>query len=430
MPAMNDRRDLAPSVQLRRHVDRILAASAVGERDREDVAEELYGHLVERWRDALAAGADPSTVVGQVIEAFGRPEVVGPQLTAAYRSRLYATTLGLLLPVGVGSDDVTGYRRSVVILGLGIVGELALALLAAAVLAPLPALVIIATSVYLAGLSVLAIKALGRGLAWALAFVQVTCGIDLVATVVGAVVFGRTSILGVAIVVGIDLWIITGTSVPEEWPADNGRLRRLLIPFIIVTTIAAYGLQFGALVMPDPTQTNTTDLSMTVTASCPSTGPWLVTAQLTWTRTDLLGGRLIPAMHDEIGLSVGRDDGTAPAFPGDAMPAFDDDVTGGDLVDLATGATIHSDLSPGNEWSTPGSFYTGNRRFSIDPSWMQAGVPYATTFELPGAEADAGAIWGGRDGRFRLRYDHLARWGLEALVTCGRTVDAYAVSVR
>ncbi len=412
-------------------MSRILSASAVGGQDEYDLAEELYGHLVERWSDAVANGADPTTAAEQAIEAFGQPQVVGPQMTAAFHSRLYASTIGVLLPIGLGSgEDVNGYGRAVLVLGIGFVAELALGLLSAVLLGPLSAMVVIATCLYLAGLSVLAIKALGRGLPWAVAFVQLTCVIDLIATLLGALVFGAPTFLGVAIGAAFDVWVIAGTQVPWKGPAESGWLRRNLIPFIAVSTIAVYGLQLGAFVIPDPTQTKATDLQMTVTASCPSTGPWSVTAQLTWARTDPLGGRLIPMLRDGVGLSIGRDDGTAPGFPGDTMPAFDEDVTGGDIVDLSTGATIHSELNAGNEWSMPSGFNTGNRSFAIDPSWMHAGATYTTTFQMAGAEADKDAIWGGRDRRFRVRYDHLERWGLEAVVTCGGTVEASPVTLR
>jgi len=421
-------RDVARS--LRAHVDRVLAASSVPDGQREDVSEELYGHLYERWQEAIATGLLPQAAAASAIEAFGTPGAIGPQLTSAYHSRLYASTIGLLLPTNTSSGGVEGFGRALVLLGLGIVGQLILAVALAILASPLPAIAGIAACLYGALFSVLAIKGLDRGQRWALRFVQAICFIDIVASIDLAFASSQASVLAVGIAVAIDWWIITGVRVPDVSADESVGLRRLATPFAIASLVVAYGVPVGALLAPDPTQAAAYDLSMRVTANCPASGPWSVVADLRWSKTDLFGGRLLPVLNDGIGLSVGRDDDTAPAFPGDAMPAFDEDVTGGDLVDLSTGATIHADLGPADEWTTPTVFNVGNRKFSIDPTVMQAGRTYETTFLLDGASADEGVVWGGRDGRFRVRYEHLGRWGLEVIATCGHTETAWPVPLR
>ena len=84
--------------RLAAHVESILNGAAFRKRDRDDLAEELYGHLWQRWQDALAAGLDEDAAADEAIRSFGEPAGLSRDVTLAYHSRLYASTIGVLLP--------------------------------------------------------------------------------------------------------------------------------------------------------------------------------------------------------------------------------------------------------------------------------------------------------------------------------------------
>ena len=116
-----------PGPRLRVYVESILAGSSVPAADREDIAEELYGHLWQRWRDALDAGASAAEAVETAIRSFGEAGRLGHEMTGAYHSRLYATTIGALLPaVAPPPGKLWGYRRLRLLLALAAVVELVL----------------------------------------------------------------------------------------------------------------------------------------------------------------------------------------------------------------------------------------------------------------------------------------------------------------
>ena len=89
--------------RLSAHVESILNGASFRKRDRADLAEELYGHLWERWQDAIASGLDAEAAADQAIESFGEPARLGRDVTLAYHSRLYASTVGVLVPTVVES---------------------------------------------------------------------------------------------------------------------------------------------------------------------------------------------------------------------------------------------------------------------------------------------------------------------------------------
>ena len=88
----------AVQARLYAHVESILNGAAFRRRDRDDLAEELYGHLWQRWQDALASGLDEEAAADQAIRSFGEPARLGRDVTLAYHSRLYASTVGVLVP--------------------------------------------------------------------------------------------------------------------------------------------------------------------------------------------------------------------------------------------------------------------------------------------------------------------------------------------
>lgn len=84
--------------RLAQHVDAVLTASSVPARDRDDLAEKLLGHLVERCDHLVEEGLDPIAAADRAIAEFGTASRIGSDLTGAYRGRVWASTIGPLLP--------------------------------------------------------------------------------------------------------------------------------------------------------------------------------------------------------------------------------------------------------------------------------------------------------------------------------------------
>lgn len=84
--------------RLTAHVDAVLAAASVPESERNDIGDELLGHLVERCEGYIAAGVEPDAAADRAIAEFGPAPRIAHDLTRAYRGRLWASTIGALLP--------------------------------------------------------------------------------------------------------------------------------------------------------------------------------------------------------------------------------------------------------------------------------------------------------------------------------------------
>ena len=116
-------RPVNPEVEdrLRAHVAAILARAAVPPQVRSDLEEELIGHLVERFHAYLADGLDETEASHRAIADFGTPASLGGELGRTYHSRLWASTIGVLLPAitpATSRPGVVGWLRFV--LGLAI----------------------------------------------------------------------------------------------------------------------------------------------------------------------------------------------------------------------------------------------------------------------------------------------------------------------
>jgi len=114
---------------LRAHVEATLVSARVPRQVRDDLAEELYGHL---WtplaRRPSWSGLDEQAAAESAIRSFGSAQRLGVEMTAAYHSRLYASTIGVLLPAVAGSADrPAGLGRLQALLLVPILGTVAVA---------------------------------------------------------------------------------------------------------------------------------------------------------------------------------------------------------------------------------------------------------------------------------------------------------------
>lgn len=280
--------------RLRAYVESILAGSRVPSADREDVFEELYGHLWQRWHDALAAGADAAEAVEMAIRSFGEAGQLGREMTGAYHSRLYATTIGVLLPtVTPPPGTVRGYRRLRLLLALGVIGQLVLVWTGLVELTPVRAALFVSAAWLVLVLDVLAFRAFGRAQRWALRYCQFVLALLLVlgAESVFAAPPGTYTlpILGL-----IGLWMLRPAMGAEmaEWVSSARPIGRVLGVALAVAVLAGYGLPFVAAAVPDPTQVSASDLDLQVSAACTRDAGGGVTAIdvhtiVHWSRLDM-----------------------------------------------------------------------------------------------------------------------------------------------
>ncbi len=283
-----------PEPRLRAQVESILAGSSVPSADREDLAEELYGHLWQRCQDALAAGAGASEAVETAIRSFGEVGRLGHEMTGAYHSRLYATTIGVLLPVvAPPPGKLWGYRRLRLLLALGAIVELILLWLGLTQLTPVRAAVFASGGGLALALDVMAFRAFGRGQRWALRYCQFLLAIVVVqgAEFVFAAPPGTYTLplLGL-----IGLWMLLPAMGAEmaEWFSHSRPIGRVLAIGLVGAVAAGYLLPYVAAAVPDPTQVSASDLDLQVSAVCTRDASGGVTAidvntRVHWSRLDL-----------------------------------------------------------------------------------------------------------------------------------------------
>ena len=407
-----------PAERLRTHVDRILDHSSVYGSDREDLVEELYGHLWQRWQDGMANGLSSDAAADAAIGSFGEASRLGRDMTSAYHSRLYASTIGVLLPaVAGGGDEPQGYGRARSLLFL--TGLFAVIGGAIFLSGQTPVRLFVGASAMLVAfcMTVLAYRALGRRQSWALVYVRVLALGFIAEGIIEFVVKPATvSLMGVVAIV-----VLPAAFGPDlaGWVSVSRRTGKAL-GAVIVASVLLYSVPLAASVMPDPTQASAADLSITVSEACTRTAGLVmsgtVTASIRWARTDFMpyGLRTGMSQTDEFGVSSASDTyllPNAPQFP----YGLDDEVVGTTftLVDTETGRNAAADVTM-TSW--PPFFEVGAFNLGIDPGTIQAGRTYVATFVFVSQRA-AGLP---DDPAFRIRYDHQGRWGIQAFATCTR----------
>jgi hypothetical protein len=411
-----------PAERLRSHVDHIVALTPVHGDEREELIEELYGHLWQSWQDRIASGLSSDEAADAAISDFGDTSRIGSEMTMAYHSRLYASTIGVLLPAVVfWSDKPEGYGRARAFLFLvgsievlTIVGVLFLNRLT-------PVRLVFAELMMLAAASVtiLAYRALARAQRWALVYVKFLA-IAYVAYCVGQLFMPPTTISFTGILVAIFILPAVFDAELARWVAGSRRTGAVIGSMIVASILMGLGANPLAAAMPDPTQASPSDLSMSVRVNCNRTDGLVtngeVTATLRWARTDFLPYGLRPNMTqtDQIGVS------SAPVYyllPN--APPFERNLEDGvvgtmlTVVDQETGRSADVGVTM---LSQPAFFDVGVFYKSIDPGTIQAGRTYVATFGFVSQEP-TGLPY---DPAFRIRYDHQGRWGVQAYATCDR----------
>jgi hypothetical protein len=416
------------------HVEAILRGASFRKRDRDDLAEELYGHLWERWRDAVATGMDEEAAADEAIGSFGQPARIARDVTLAYHSRLYASTIGVLVPTVAGTGDKPGSYYLVWAVVFATFFEV-MGVLVRAVASWTP----VRASIGLAGCSLafpvvlITLMAYSARQRWALDFAAVElpflfwwAGVELwvgvplesiVATAVGLAA-ATTLMAGLApdrrreaaeapalrrIARKLDPRSLAG------WMYRRPVPRRLLLG-LAVMLVAGSAMQAVALGVSDPTQIGAADMDVRVSVACDRNDSGeltsvVVTGSFMFKRTDVWPNGLLSALQgggptDEVALAVvgSRPDGMPMVTPMLTQAATKGDATDGS-------ALVFGPVGP-----------DGRSTLAIaDIARLQAGHRYEITWNYsvaPGLRDVAPVVFG---------YDHLERFFLQATATCGQT---------
>jgi hypothetical protein len=426
-------------------VESILNGAAFRKRDRADLAEELYGHLWQRWQDALASGMDEEAAADQAIRSFGQPARLSQDVTLAYHSRLYASTIGVLLPtVVVPREKPRAYWTFWLIHFLTFFAIINLGVRALMEWTPLRAGVGLAGCLVAYVAVFTAFGAYGARQRWALGFARFELPFlfwwgallawsgmpaeqlqaSMVGLMVGSVVMaiaqsppraddspGRPAPVRVALSFVPRDWRLRSLS---AWMYDRPIPRRLLVGLSGMLIVGS-ALPFVALNIADPTQIGPADMQVELSVACTrSTSGDVdtvdVTASFLFRRADLWPNGLMRAgggPTDEIALAV---EGARPNGVPMITPQLTQAATGRDTTD-------------GSPLTFGSTGQDGRSAMALpDSTRFKAGHLYEVTWNYsvaPGLRDITPAVFG---------YDHLERFYLQSKASCGETSTAQPVS--
>lgn len=390
--------------RLRAHVAQVLAYAHVPERDRDGVAEELYGHLVERWRAFTDGGMEPARAADEAVRSFGAARHIGSDLTRSFRGRFWASTIGVLLPVAT----VRGPRPRIAWwLGASLAVYAVLggfhALAVAANSSPLRAVVVSLLGLGTTAIYLLAATALARRQRWGL-------DVAIIANVIGLVtgwtmMLSTPGLISLNVVFSGALLLIAATERERlgRWVRRSASVDGALAVTILATLLGGAIAPAAAREIPDPTQSAAHDLHITASLTC-AEREVAVSVELRWDRVALLPGGVanLRQYGDLLLLENSLDDAWEIA----EYPL---------LVDVATGETV----AEPDEGYRPNSarleeLEGGPSAIQIAWDALQPGHTYRTTwvlrkFDDPTADGTFGAA---------VEYLHADQFRWEQLVDC------------
>ena len=276
--------------RLRVHVASVFASAHVPSAERDDLAEELYGHLVERWESLVAGGSDPMEAARDAIRGFGRAEHIGHDLTRTYRGRFWAATVGVLLPtVPAGQPQPRIAWWLGVSLRFYAVIYAFLSVAVAVSISPVIAILVIAVAIPAVTVLFLAAAALPRRQRWGLDLAVV---VNVLGLLVGArEMLSTPGLISLnAIASGIILAIAaTEGRTLDRWVRRSRPVKNALAVAILLVVLGAASLPAAARELVDPTQARPDDLHVDLTIECRPRDV-VLTADVRWDRTSLIPG--------------------------------------------------------------------------------------------------------------------------------------------
>jgi hypothetical protein len=436
-------------LRLRAHVDSILAGSSVPFADREDIAEELYGHLWLCWQEALSAGASAAEAAETAIRSFGEPGRLGREMTGAYHSRLYATTIGVLLPAATPPPGkLWGYRRLRLLLAMGAIVQMLSVWIALTQMTPLRFALFACGAGLALALNVLAFRAFGRGQRWALRYCQLSLAVILAqgAASVFAAHSGTTTIpiLGL-----IGLWMLRPAIGAEmaAWFSHCRPIGRILAVALVVAVVAGYGVPFVAGAVPDPTQVSASDLDLRASAVCmrdSSGGVVAIDVHTTvhWRRLDLFPYGLARGSAPEsspdgfesgVAASGGRDAAdlrTAWVAIPSHVPTY---IISGDPQSSSPNGPVDGlILGPAESLVRIDPYVLASDGVEFSPGSLHAGWTYEIVQHLSWQDVSAqpeSTTPPPVDPLIIVRYAHLDRFVVQALASCDRPGSGVEVAL-
>ena len=407
--------------RLREAVDGILSAGAVPFSERADLGEEIAGHLRERMQAHVDAGLGLNAATERAIEEFCAPATIGRDLRATYHSRLWVSTIGVLLPVPASADAMPGVvlwaargGRFIAIVSVLLGGYAALTM------SPVRALAV-GSSLCVGGVVIwIAAEALRRGQSWGWTALTWVMAVETVAFFVS---FQTPTGVNLSIngLVGflLSMRLLANGSILRSWVLGSGTLPRRLAVAVAGVLLAWAVLPYVGDKVPDPTQASEGDILAVASLECglaegsdPPMGRVTVTTDLTWAKVDLL----------PLGLArAGQDWGDSLSI------RFSDNrwLAGG--VTLRDGNGDWLDQSGNFGLTLPPTWRYEDLSGGVDASAMTAGRPVSLVAEAYGGPSvtesseDAPATVEPIDyPQFvDIRYAHLDRFVLRMHVACG-----------
>lgn len=432
---------LAIETRLAAHVESILNGAAFRKRERDELAEELYGHLWQRWQDAIASGLDEDSAADEAIRSFGESARLGREVTLAYHSRLYASTIGVLVPAVATTADKPGSYYLVWAVLFGTFWEVTGVLVRAAMAwTPVRAGIGVAGGLLAYVAVLIALMACNARQRWALGFAAfelpflvwwaaVLLWSGMAVEALGATVVGLLA--GTATIAALApartresaqqsvLRRIARDLDPRglaRWLYRRPLPRRMLVGLAILLILGS-AAPVVALNLPDPTQIGPSELQVGLSVVCTRNDSGElravdVTASFVFSRTDAWPNGVMRALGgggptDYVAWSV---PGSRPNGIPMVTPQATQGPTGRDATDGSTLAVAFAGGDDGRAiWSIP------------DSARLQAGHRYEIVSNYsvaPGLRDVAPIVFG---------YDHLERFVLQASATCGQTATGQIV---
>lgn len=396
--------------RLRGHVDRVLRAAHVPAPEREGLAEELFGHLVERWQALTAEGLDEATATERAIRDFGRADRIARDLTRTFRGRYWASTIGVLLPASTprGPQPRIAWWLGASLRFYGIFAALGTIGIAATA-TPVRAVITVGFGIAATAIMFLAAAALGRRQRWAL---DVAVVVNVIGIGYGLWTMATTPGLVSLNVIASGLLLLLAVSERERlgrWVRRSRPISTALSVAILVTIVG--GSASAAMIdrLPDPTQAGSDDLHLTASMTCRDEVPrgGTVSVELRWDRLDTLPG------------GIGRMNGYGDMLVLETHPLMASAFGYPFLTDVATGVQVAEPnvIPPAGERVLENESLSGPAMVGIEHHRLEAGRLYRLTWEFDVSDGvDVGDVQAG------VEYWRLDDFRMETLIDCHGTV--------
>ncbi len=256
--------------RFRAHIHSVLRIAHVPSTERADIAEELYGHLVERWSERAATGASDEAAADDAIVGFGTAHGIGRDLTRAYRGRLWASTIGTLIPAKPAAPGVTSIGRGALAWAVGMLGVLTATGALDQLTAQTPVRAVVVGVAWAAAASVLLLTfvALLRGQRWAL---YLAIGITAATAAHGAmslwIDLSTTPLQGLSSAAALAVAWLDRRKVAQVTASERPAARWVVA---VMAGVLMAGFASGPLMaaIEDPTQASADDLDLVVRVRC------------------------------------------------------------------------------------------------------------------------------------------------------------------